>query len=189
MTILLLVRSAGTLRSAVEAANALLVYERQRVAEPPEADEVIGIWLRRELDADLPTWRWRNRGFGAGVSVDVPGAATRNGPGKAGVGVRESFSLSGSWTLCWIDGTFVRTAHSAAERRRISLDALLGNAYASPSRSAAEAFFPVFAAADALESIAASMLEIHDRYPQIIAGTWFVDDPERGIVPVQEAGG
>ena len=34
MSMLLLIRSADDLRSAVEAANDFLVYQRQRVAEP-----------------------------------------------------------------------------------------------------------------------------------------------------------
>ena len=101
------------------------------------------------------------------------------------MGIRESFSLSGLWTLCWIDGTLLRTAHSATERRRTIFDSLLGTASASRSSSATETFFPVFAAADAVESIKATMSELEDRYPQMIGGTWFLDDRERGIVPAQ----
>ena len=50
MSMLLLIRSADDVRSAVEAASEFLVYRRQRFAEAREADEVLGIWLRRELD-------------------------------------------------------------------------------------------------------------------------------------------
>jgi hypothetical protein len=186
---LLLVRSADDVRSAVEAANEFLVYQRKRVAEPRAAAEVLAIWLRRELDADLPAWLWLGRELGAGVSVDVPGDASKISPGEAGVGVRESFSLSGLWTLCRIDGTLLGTAHTATERRRTILDSLLGTTSASQSSSATETFFPVFAAADAVESIKVTMRELQDRYPQIIGGTWFVDDRERGIVCAQEAEG
>ncbi len=189
MSMLLLVRSADDVRPAVEAANEFLVYQRQRVAEPRETDEILGIWLRRELDGDLPAWLWLDREVGAGVSVHVPRDASKISPGEAGVGIRESFSLSGLWTLCWFDGTRVRSAHSAAERRRTILDSLFGTPSASQSSSATETFFPVFAAADAVESIKATIREIHDRYPQIIGGTWFVDDREHGIVPAQKAEG
>ena len=185
MSMLLLIRSADDVRSAVEAASKFLVYQRQCFAEAREADEVLGIWLRRELDADLPAWLWFDRELGAGVSIDVPEDTSKVSPGESGVGIRESFSLSGLWTLCWIDGTLLRTAHSATERRRTILDSFLGPASAPRSSSATEMFFPVFAAADAVESIKTTMSELAVRYPQLIGGTWFLSDLERGIVPAQ----
>ena len=178
MSMLLLIRSADDVHSAVEAASELMVYRRHRFAEAREADEVLGIWLRRELDADLPAWLWLDRELGDTSKVS---------PGESGVGIRESFSLSGLWTLCWVDGTLLRTAHSATERRRTILDSLVGAASASRSLGATETFFPVFAAVDAVESIKATMSELEDRYPQMIGGTWFVDDRVRGIVPAREA--
>ncbi len=189
MSMLLLIRSAGDVRSAVEMASEFLVYPRQCAAEPRPADEVLGIGLRRELDAGLPAWLRLDRELGSSVSVDTPGDASKASPGEAGVGIRDSFSLSGLWTLCWIDGTLLRTARSAAERRRAILDFLPGTISPSQSSSATETFFPVFAASDAVESIKATMRELQDRYPKIIGGTWFVDDRERGIVRAQEAEG
>ena len=62
---------------------------------------------------------------------------------------------------------------------------LLGTTSASQSSSATETFFPVFAAADAVESIKATMSELENRYPQMIGGTWFLHDRERGIVPAR----
>ena len=188
MSMLLLIRSADEVHSAVEAANEFLVYRRQRFAEASEADEVLGIWLRRELDADLPAWLWLDRELGGGVSIDAPGRDTSKvSRGKSGVGIRESFSLSGLWTLCWIDGTLLRTAHSATDRRRTILDSLVGTPSASRALGATESFFPVLAAVDTVESIKATMSELEDRYPQMVGGTWFVDDRVRGIVPAQEA--
>ena len=185
MSMLLLIRRADDLRAAVETASELLVYRRQRCAEAREADEVLGIWLRRELDADLPAWLWLDRDRGAGTSIDVPRDTSTVSLGESGVGIRESFSRSGLWTLCWIDGTLLSTAHSATGRRRTILDSLLGTASASRPSSATETFFPVFAAADAVESIKATMSELEDRYPQMIGGTRFLDDRERGIVPAR----
>ena len=185
MSMLLLIRSADDVRAAVETASELLVYRRQRFAEAREADEVLGVWLRRELDADLPAWLWLDRDRGAGTSIDVPRDTSKVRLGESGVGIRESFSRSGLWTLCWIDGTLLSTAHSATERRRTILDSLLGTASASRSSSATETFFPVFAAVDAVESIKTTMSELAARYPQMIGGTWFVDDRVRGIVPAQ----
>ena len=153
---LLLIRSADDVGSAVEAASEFLVYQRGRFAPAYEEDEVLGVWLRRELEADLP-------------------------------GIRESFSRSGMWTLCWINHALLSTALSATERRRITLDSLLAVASASRGRSssAAKTFFPVFAAADADDAIKASMSELQDRHPQTIGETWFLDDGERGIVPAR----
>jgi len=185
MSMLLLIRSADDVRSAVKAASELMVYLRHRFAGAREADEVLGIWLRCELDADLPAWLWLDRDRGAGMSIDVPGDTSKVSSGESGVGIRESFSRSGLWTLCWIVGTLLSTAHSATERRRTILDSLLGTASASRPSSATETFFPVFTAADAVESIKATMSELEDRYPQMIGGTWFLDDRERGIVPAQ----
>ncbi len=50
MSVLLLVRSADDVRSAANAASEYLAYRRQHVPAPPEANEVLGIWLRRELE-------------------------------------------------------------------------------------------------------------------------------------------
>ena len=194
MSMLLLVRSADDVRAAVKTASEFLVYRRRHFAEPRETretDEVLGIWLRRELDADLPAWLWFDRELGAGVRVDFLQAATafRLGSREAAVGILESFSLSGLWTLCWIDGALLREAPSSAERRRRILDAVLSTASASQSPCEPGAFFPVFGASDASDSIDAIMRELQDHYPKLIGGTWFVDDRERGIVSAKGAGG
>jgi len=170
VSFLLLIRSAADVRSAVEAASEFLLYRRQRFAEARDADEVLGIWLRRDLDVDL--------------AIEVPGDPSPT-PEEFGVGIRESFSLSELWTLCWIDGTLLRTAHSATERRRTILDSLLLTGDASRFSSASQTFFPVFAGVDAVEFIRATMSELENRYPDMIGGTWFLDDRESGIVPAR----
>jgi len=184
MSMLLLVRSANDVRAAVKAASEFLVYRRRHFEEPRETDEVLGIWLRRELDADLPAWLWFERELAAGVGVDsLPGeTASRLGPREAAVGILESLSLSGLWTLCWLDGTLLREAPSSAVRRGRLLDAFLSTASASQSPSEPEAFFPVFNVSDASDSIAAIMREFRGRYPKLIDRTWFMDDRNRGIV-------
>ena len=187
---LLLIRSADDVRSAVKAASEFLVYRRRHFAEPRETDEVLGIWLRRELDADLPAWLWFDREVRAGVRVDsLPGeTASQLGPREAGVGILESFSLSGLCTLCWIDGTPLREARSSAERRRGILDVVSSTAAASQSPCEPGTFFPVFGARDASDSIDAMMRELQNHYPKLISGTWFVDDWERGVVSATGAG-
>ena len=192
MSMLLLIRSADDVRSAVKAASEFLVYRRRHFEEPRETDEVLGIWLRRELDADLPAWLWFDRELGAGVRVDsLPAgeAASRLSPREAAVGILESFSLSGLWTLCWIDGTLLREAPSSAERRRRILDAVLSTAAASQSPCEPGTFFPVFGASDGSDSIDATMRELQEHYPKLIGGTWFIDDRDRGLVSAKGAGG
>ena len=191
MSMLLLVRSSDDVRSSVKSASEFLVYRRRHFAEPRETDEVLGIWLRRELDADLPAWLWFDRELGAGVRVDsLPGeTASQLGPREAGVGILESFSLSGLCTLCWIDGTLLREAPSSAERRRRILDAVLSTAAASQSPCEPGTFFPVLGASDGSDSIDATMRELQEHYPKLISGTRFIDDRERGLVSARGARG
>jgi hypothetical protein len=182
MSLLLIVRSADDVRSAVEAANEFLVHLRRRFPEPREVDEVLGLWLRRELDADLPAWLWLDRERGLGMRVDAPAGETPGqGPREADVGVRESFSLSGLWSLCWIDGTLLRESKSPEERRRRILDALVRDA-AAEAASQPGAFFPVFEATEPLDLVDENLRQLRDRYPHLVGGRWFVDDRERGIV-------
>ncbi len=191
MSMLLLVRSADDVRAAVKTASEFLVYRRRHFAEPRETDEVLGIWLRRELDEDLPASLGLDRELGAGVMVDslAKENASRLGLREATVSILESFSLSGLWTLCWIDGTLLQQAPSPSERRLRILDAVLNTVAASQSPCELGAFFPVFGASDASDSIGATMRELQHHYPKLIGGAWFVDDRERGLVSAKGAGG
>lgn len=180
---LLLVRSADDVRSAVKAASEFLVYQRQRFEASPE-DEVLGIWLKNDLDAELPTWLSVDRARGAGITVEPcekwrPQAV----PTEAALGIRASFSLSGVWTLCWIDGSQWRSASTSAERREAILRALVQAASTSASSTERGAFFPVFPADDPTEHVDAAVRELSARYPDLIGARWFRDDRVRGIVP------
>ena len=150
MSLLLLVRSADDMRSAAKAASELVAYLRQRFAGDREIANVVGIWLKRDLDAELPAWPWADdRQLGAGLIVGPPDkrSASKIAMGEAGLGIRESFSISGIWTLCWIDGTLFRSAQGSAERRNAVLRTLVDTARASSQNGA---FFPVFGARKAL---------------------------------------
>jgi len=105
------------------------------------------------------------------------------------VGVLESFSLSGLWTLCWIDRTLLREAPSSAECRRRSLDAVFSTAAASQSPCEPRTFFPVFGASDASDSSDATMRGLQEHYPKLIGGTWFIDDRDRGLASAKGVGG
>lgn len=171
MSMLLLIRSADGIRSAVEAASELLLYRRRAFAEPREADEVLGIWLRPQLDADLPTWFRDGGELGAGARIGV------QRPTEATVGVRESFSLSGLWSLCWIDGTVLREAKSANERRNRIVGALVSAAERQPG-----AFLPVFHETESTQTIGAMLQDLRVRHPDLIPENWFLDHRERGLV-------
>ena len=116
MSALLLVRSSDDMRSAVKAVNEFLVYRRQHLGTPRDTDQVLGTWIRRDLDAGLPTWPCFDAVPGKTDKAPVERGQTAPGcgSGEAAVGIRESFSLSGIWTLCWIDGLPMREARSRA---------------------------------------------------------------------------
>ncbi len=183
---LLLVRSADDLGASIEAAGAFLVHLRRRSVKPREFDEVLGLWLRRELDADLPTWIWPAPESRAGVRVgDDPVDASGPGPRETAVGIREAFSLLGLWSLCWIDGTLLREAKNPGERRLRLLESLATDA--APRASRPGAFFPVFEATEPSGSIEPIMRELGDRFPHLVGGRWFVDDRELGLLVSKSA--
>ncbi len=181
MGILLLVRSMGEVLSAVKAATDFLASRRRGAPAPQEADEVLGVWVRPELDAGLPAWP----DFGGGAGADLPTGAR---PDEASVGIRESVSLSGLWALCWIDGAPLRKARTPAERRRGILEAFLKEDPLSGSPDGPGTFFPVFGADEAGGSPSQAMRELREARPRSVGKSWFVGDPERGIVFGRGAG-
>ena len=150
MSMLFLIRSADDVRSAAEAANEFLAYRRRHFPEPREVDEVLGIWVRGELDADL---------------------------GEAPVGIRESISLSGLWSLSWIDGAFLKDAKTARERRNRILDGLVKDSATQP-----RAFSPVFDATETSDGVEAMLQELRAKHPDLISTTWFIDEWEQGLM-------
>jgi len=165
MSMLFLIRSADDVRSAAEAANELLAYRRRHFPEPREVDEVLGIWVRSELDADLPAWLWLGEGVPASSLAEAP------------VGIRESISLSGLWSLSWIDGAFLKDAKTARERRNRILDGLVKDSATQP-----RAFSPVFDATETSEGVEAMLQELRAKHPDLISTTWFIDEWEQGLM-------
>ncbi|MCK9868789.1 hypothetical protein MRI28_03840 [Nocardiopsis dassonvillei] len=165
MNMLLLVRSVDDVRSAVENVSDYLVNYRRQFGDEPGSNRLLGLWIRPELEAGLP--------------VLLPGAAdvTPTQPPSEAVGIERSFSLAGIWTLCWTDGPALRETQDPFELRNRILDALVADA--APEPAVPEAFVPVFAEDDAVET---SMAALQARYPRLITEHWYVDDRERGIV-------
>lgn len=152
---LLLIHNAADLDSAIASASELLVHRRRRLAEVRDADELLGVWLRRARDGDLP---W---------SV-------------ASAGVHESLSLMGIWSLCSVDDTSPSSMRPEERRRRI-LDSLSGPVI-SCAANETRPFIPVFDAVEAAESIDLTVRELRREYPHLIGGSWFVDHPVLGLV-------
>jgi len=184
MSALLLVRSSDDIRSAVKTVSEFLVYRRHRLGTLRDADEVLGIWIRGDLDAGLPTWPCVDAVPGKTDKAPIQNGQTAPGcsSGETAVSIRESFSLSGIWTLCWIDGLSMREALSRAERRRQMLDSFLIGRCPAHSVARLRPFFPVFGASEVGDSGDAALRELQARYPEFVADRWFIDDRERGIV-------
>jgi len=156
---LLLVRSTDDLASAIAGANELLRYRRRGAS--PTRDELLGVWLRRELDADLPVWRSLN-----------PATAKLDRADRA-VGVRESFSLSGIWSICWIDGELLSDCETAKERRHRVVDTwvLVKAACVDSTRGNLGVFLPVFDGAQDSESIEEALTELRAQRLDSSAGS------------------
>lgn len=180
---LLLVRHADDVPSAIRAASEFLVYQRQRCGARGR-DEILGIWLTRTLEAGLPAWLSVNAARAEGMAGD-PGTSQigEAGATDAPVGIRASYSLSGVWTLCQMDGSLWRRATTSGARREAILRTL-AQAVSTSSVAPAECgpFFPVFRADERTERVDAALRHLRARYPDLIGARWFFDDTERGIV-------
>lgn len=187
MNIILLIRNADAVLSAITGANRFLHCRRQRMADPHEGGEVLGIWLKSNLDEGLPPVHFGDDPFQPDIWSDSRRGWTdcAPNPAEAPVGLEWSFTHAGLWSLCWMDGLHLRGTLGSEERRRKILDALLSPGFAPRSSRKASLFFPVFGASEAIGSIEATMRNLQDDYPRLISGTWFFDDLERGIVSPQ----
>lgn len=177
MSALLLIRSVDHAEVAIEQVSEFLVHHRRYGDDPDQRNALLGIWVRRELDADLPTlFACSERVQICGCTVGDP---TEGRPPVAPVGIRTSTSVSGLWALCWLDGPALSEAHNPHQRRRQILDVLVQGAV--PPASLPGAIFPVFAHTDSRDTLDANLTDLRSRYPHLVATHWYIDDPELGI--------
>jgi hypothetical protein len=162
MVQILLVRSMAEIQVATDEASRFLVYRRQ-LSQRNQDDEVLAIWVKRNLDGGLP---------------DCLRAEDR-------IGLLESVSLSGIWSLCRIDGPALRRAHSSGERRDEILRTLVQPELSSRASAEPAVFFPVFEPTKSVETIEAEIHSLRAKYPQLVAAQWYRDDNERGIVSAE----
>lgn len=183
MTMLLFIRSPGDVRSAVSAVSEVLVYRQRHLPQRGTGDEVLGVLLRAELDAGLPRWPSFDGECVGGVppyAHAMEGSSTRL-PSAGDFGIRESLSISGLWSLCWIDGTTIQEAKDCSERRARILEVLVPYAtYGDDNGSGG--FFPVFDASESSDAIGVTLRALRRRYPRVVAGAWFVHDRQVGIL-------
>jgi len=188
-SMLLLIRCPEEVWSAVHAVSEFLLRRRRLFAESEVCDELLGICARRELETDLPGWasfdaypepRFGVNAFQGSVSEVLE---------ESIFGIRESLSLSGLWTLCWIDGKPLREAYEAKARRRMILDLVCGVGRLPMHSCESEVFFPVFAAGETLDAVHDALHEIRRHHPGILGGVWFIDNRAKGIVPGGETEG
>ena len=146
MAALLLIPSVDYAEVAVEQASEYLAHQRRYVGDPARNAPLLGIWVRRGLDAGLPTL------FpGGGHETDTVLGPSGGPPPVVPMGIRTSAAVSGLWSLCWLDGPALRDAHDAHRRRRRILDLLVQPAHLADRASGR--FFPVFAHTDCQETI------------------------------------
>lgn len=177
MVALLLVRSITDAPFAVRAVHEFLAYRRSGSGLEQD-DEILAVCLKGDLDAGLPIWHLADHELG---QTPVRVCATRGA--VAGVGIRESFSLSGIWAVCWVDGPLLRTARNSAARREALLRMLVDAPFPLGSSAESGVVFPVFGAD--VECVEAEVRALKARYPRLIGSRWYRDDRMRGIVSVE----
>lgn len=174
----LLVRSVDDLDAAVSAVNDYLNHLRESLSPASRHDStLLGIWVRSDLEEGLPEWLHYESATPAAAHGEVAQAAMS----EALVGVRTSVSLSGLWTLCWIDGPLLRATDTTDQARRHVLDTFVA-ATSEPRGSRSGGFFYAsFAASRPSKFVAAEVADLGARHPRLVADRWFVVDDDQGV--------
>ena len=177
MALLLFVRSIDDVMPAVEAASEFLAY-KQNLEGNRQSDDLLAIWIDDDLEAALPAW-----------SVSRLGTSSER-PTTTPISLRQSFSLSGIWTLCWIDISPSESEHGEKSPREALIGTLAKILSAHCSSTGTGPLFPVFGVSDPIESIETSIANLKARYPSIIGAKWFIHDRNQGkVVPAERAEG
>lgn len=156
MTMLMIVRDPVALRAAA----GYLAHRRRYDSDAGLSGEVLGVWQRPELDAGLPIWK----GFD-----DSPRAR----PEAGRVGLRQSFTMAGMWSLCWLDGAALREVEGRQARRLAVLKHLVERATGlTPLRKDAP-FVPVF---DEGEPGAELLEALRARHPRLVSSRFLRAD-------------
>ena len=104
MALLLFVRSIDDVMPAVEAASEFLAY-KQNLEGNRQSEDLLAIWIDDDLKAALPAWSVSRLGTSSDRPTTTP------------ISLRQSSSLSGIWTLCWIDISPSESEHGGKSPR------------------------------------------------------------------------
>lgn len=169
--ILLFVRSSDDILRTLENAGEFFAHQRRAKDNVPGQD-VLGIWVDRELESALPGW----------AVPSSPSSSERlNGTAFS---VAHSLSLSGIWTLSWIDVAVAESKLQPEARCEALLRALSGVFSVRRLSSGAGPFFPVFTNTDSIERIEAAVRDLKARHPELVGATWFVQDRTHGRIKI-----
>ena len=170
MGVVLFVRSCGDILRTVENAGEFFAHQRRAKDNVPGQD-VLGIWVDCELESSLPAWA---------VSSSPSPSEKLNGTPFS---VAHSLSLSGIWTLCWVD-VAVAERKLQPEARCEALLRALYRVFSVRRSHGAGPFFPVFTNTDSIERIEATVRDLKARYPELVGPTWFVQDKTHGRIKI-----
>ena len=175
MTTLIFVRSIDDIHSALMAVNEFLACRRSYDCLQQQ-EEMIGLCIRTSLELGLPGLFWFDGVLAkSSVSGQVPHLV------EAGIGIRESISLSGIWSHCWLDGPLLRNACSASEQRELILRVLVNTRSLLGLSQEPEVFFPVFNKNEPAYEVAAEMRSLQTRYHGLIGLNWLRHDRAWGL--------
>lgn len=159
---LLFVHSPRDVPSAVKSANELLTYRRRN--QPVRREALLGI-CASNVDELLQR------------SI----APRPNSAGLVPIEVGETVSLSGLWTLAFLDGVGLSEEPCARARRVRVLETLVVPAHrASPSKLRGS-FHTVFTVSEPEGAVGETLSDLRRRFTDLIGDQWFVDNPTRGL--------
>jgi hypothetical protein len=167
--LLLLVQSSDDLLTAVAATSEFLAYQQRQPDADRQGDHLIGIFISQSLDDAIPE------------ELRVGREPTGEGVFSAPFWVRSSFSLSGIWTLCWIEAAISDNQIEPFSQRE-ALIGIIANFFFNRRHTRSETFIPVFDTADASSLIETTMNHLQARYGAFIGETWFVQNASRGTI-------
>lgn len=182
MVSLLLIRSTADIPLAVESVNEFLAFRRQ-ASLPGREHEILAVCLTRQLDAGWPLRRLGGRE--PDPSPAMASSANGHALSSTGLEVQESYSVSGIWTLCRMDGPLLHSARSPKSKRNLILQTLADGLSRRASSTEDGAVFPVFDTGETAESIEAEVRTLRSRYPGLLGPFWYRADRTGGVIPVK----
>jgi hypothetical protein len=160
---------------ATEQVNEFFTFRRAS-KDGGDGGEVLAVWVSNRLDAGLPTWETVH-GALESTTKDFP-APTPGIPEPGGLWIRESISLAGKWTLCWLDGPLLMRTQNLMETRAAILTFIVNS---STGLGSPGLFCPVFDRNESPESVAGEILRLKTRYPGVIGLVAFRRDERRAV--------